>query len=197
MLQQSAQQLARWQLTYNYSPPLFVSVNLSRSELLSENLVENVRNAISKNFLKRGQLKLEITETLLIEHTESVSQLLNALRAIGAEIAIDDFGTGYSSLGLLQHLPFDVIKLDRTLIDERFLKKDMKTNAIVEAIVAMAHSMKVAIVAEGTDSSEKAFWLQETGCDYAQGFFYAHPMEADKVLSFYHATARASGIKEL
>ena len=184
VLNQATKQLAQWQLIYHYTPPLFVSVNVSRHELLSDALVENVRAAIRKNFLKRGQLKLEITESLLIDYTESVRQLLHQLRASGAEIAIDDFGTGYSSLGLLQHLPFDVIKLDRTLIDEKFIKKDDKTNAIIEAVVAMARSMQVQVVAEGTDSSEKAFWLQETGCDYAQGFFYAHPMEADKVLSF-------------
>ena len=180
----ATKELGRWQLTYRHDPPLFVSVNISRRELFREGLAQDVKDSLAQSFLAPGMLKLEVTEGLIMRHPDRAGQSLAQLRAAGAHIAIDDFGAGYSSLGWLQHLPFDVIKIDRALIGEGLSHYGAESAAIVRAVVSMAHDMSVEVVAEGTDSSQKAVSLRDTGCDYAQGFYYAHPMNKDKVRAF-------------
>ena len=183
-LTSATQELSRWQLTYRHNPPLFVSVNISRRELFREGLARDVKDSLAQAFLLPGMLKLEVTEGLIMRHPERAGQSLAQLRAAGAHIAIDDFGAGYSSLGWLQHLPFDVIKIDRALMGDGVSQYGAGSAAIVRAVVSMAHDMAVEVVAEGTDSSQKAVSLRETGCDYAQGFYYAHPMDREKVRAF-------------
>ncbi len=183
-LTSATKELSRWQLIYRHDPPLFVSVNISRRELFRESLAQDVKDSLAQAFLAPGMLKLEVTEGLIMRHPDRAGQSLAQLRAVGAHIAIDDFGAGYSSLGWLQHLPFDVIKIDRALIGEGLAQYGAESAAIVRAVVSMAHDMSVKVVAEGTDSSQKAVSLRDTGCDYAQGFYYAHPMNKDKVRAF-------------
>ncbi len=183
-LTNATKELSGWQLIYRHDPPLFVSVNISRRELFREGLAQDVKDSLAQAFLAPGMLKLEVTEGLIMRHPERAGQLLAQLRAVGAHIAIDDFGTGYSSLGWLQHLPFDVIKIDRALLGDSLAQYGVGAAAIVRAVVGMAHDMSVEVVAEGTDSSQKAVSLRDTGCDYAQGFYYAHPMDKEKVRAF-------------
>ena len=182
-MSQAALNLSQWQIIYHYQPPLFASVNLSRQELFREDLANDIRHIIKSNHLKDGQLMIEITENLMMRRPDRVSQILSQCQAVGAHIAIDDFGAGYSSLGWLQNMPFNIIKLDRSLIGS-CLEDDSKSAAIIKAMIEMAHNMGVKIIAEGVDDSKKGRWLKDMGCDLAQGFFYAHPMDERKLRGF-------------
>jgi EAL domain-containing protein (putative c-di-GMP-specific phosphodiesterase class I) len=132
--------------------------------------------AMRRHRIAPGELELELTETALMSNAELNVRLLQRLKAQGARISIDDFGTGYSSLAYLKRFPIDAIKIDRDFV------RDIATNpddaAIVIAIIAVAHSLKLKVVAEGVETAEQLAFLGAHGCDEAQGFYIANPMPA-------------------
>ena len=181
-LKRAARAIGAWQLTHRYDEPLFVSVNLSRRELFRETLAQETKRAIAEAFLAPGSLRLEVTESLVMRDPDKASRVLQQLRAAGASLSIDDFGTGHSSLACLKTLPFDAIKIDRLLIQG--LESDPQARAIFHAIAKMARALSMDVIAEGVDEAKRVPALREAGCLYAQGFYFAAPMEEEEARAF-------------
>ena len=175
VLMRSVEQAARWQRELPRSDhPLFVSVNVSSRQLFRQDLIQEIRHIIGRSIVPDGVLRLEITETLVMENPEQATEMLEMLKAAGARLALDDFGTGYSSLTYLERFPFDTIKIDRDLIQAS--GDDGQGSTIVRSIVALAHELGKKVVAEGVEAPEDVGFLRSIGCEFAQGFYYGEPM---------------------
>lgn len=183
VLLRAARDAARWHkvLTTREDGPLFVSVNVSSKQLFRQDLVQEIRHILGQNLVPRGTLKLEVTESLVMENPEQAVEILGWLKSAGAELTLDDFGTGYSSLSYLQRFPFDGIKLDQSFLKES-TKADSTGSILVRSIVAMAHELQLSVVAEGVEDPDTAAFLRSIGSEYAQGYFYGEPITQREVI---------------
>ncbi|KAF1852377.1 hypothetical protein Lal_00037106, partial [Lupinus albus] len=150
-----------------------IAVNLSALQLSNAGLVEKVRAVLAATGLPAHRLELEVTETALIADRDRALYLLQQLKAMGVTIAMDDFGSGYSSLETLRSFPFDKIKLDRSFISE--LETSQQAKAFVRAILALGHSLNVAVLAEGVETEAQRAILEEEGCQEGQGYLFGYP----------------------
>jgi len=189
VLERTAAQLSAWQRTLRQRDAIFVSVNLSSRQLLRQDLVNDLRTVIARTALARGTLKLELTESVVMENPEHAAQMLQRIRELGAGLALDDFGTGHSSLAYLQRFPFDTLK-----IDQSFVRTNGKGTrpAILRSIVSLAHDLGMEVVAEGVQTESDAIELYQLGCEYAQGFHFGEPMSAEHA----RALLQGDGIRE-
>ena len=168
--------------------PLRVGVNVSAKQLPGTQLIRLVTDLLRASDLPPNCLEIEITEsTLQSEYGALVA--LSRLKRLGVTLAIDDFGTGYSSLSSLRTLPIHRIKIDKAFV--RDLPDDADDSAIVEAVVAMAHRLGLAVVAEGVETAAQEAFLRQAGCEEAQGFFYAQPMAPDELVAWLRARPQA------
>ena len=167
---------------------LRMSVNLSAHQLADEDLVAEVARILDDTGLDPDLLCLELTESVLMDDLERVADRLTALRSLGVCIAIDDFGTGYSSLAHLKRFQADVLKIDRTFVDG--LGRDDRDTEIVRAIVSIAHSLNIEIVAEGVEHAEQLEHLLDLGCSHMQGYFWSAPVRAGRLLETIERIAR-------
>jgi EAL domain-containing protein (putative c-di-GMP-specific phosphodiesterase class I) len=156
---------------------LKLSVNVSARQLHREEIVEEVRAALTTSGLDPSRLVLEITESMLIDDIELGIERLNAFRELGVRVAVDDFGTGYSSLNYIRRLPIDFLKIDKGFIDS--VDADDVDGKLTAAIIGLARVLELGCVAEGVERTAQAERLKELGCDYAQGFPLARPMSPD------------------
>jgi diguanylate cyclase (GGDEF)-like protein/PAS domain S-box-containing protein len=159
------------------APPRSVSVNISARQLARVEIVDEVRDALHSSGLHPHRLVLEITESVMINDLERATERLGALRELGVQIAVDDFGTGYSSLSYLSQLPIDILKIDKRFIDS--VDADDKDGRLTTAIIGLARVLELRCVAEGVERHAQLERLKDLGCDYAQGFLLARPMNAD------------------
>ena len=157
-----------------------VAVNVSPVQFRSQNLVQIIVNALATTRLAANRLEIEITEALLLEHTEDTLKILNQLHALGVRIAMDDFGTGYSSLSYLQKFPFDKIKIDQTFIKE--LSSDSDSTAIVRAVTGLAVSLQMITTAEGVETEDQRAIVTELGCTEMQGYLFSAARPAAEIL---------------
>jgi EAL domain-containing protein (putative c-di-GMP-specific phosphodiesterase class I) len=154
-----------------------ISVNLSARQFQHPALVEEVRRALVESGLQPYHLRLEITESVVMHDLASALATLQSLKHLGVRLAIDDFGTGYSSLSYLKHFPIDTLKIDKSFVDR--LSNDLADAAIVQAIVTLAHTLKMQIVAEGVETAEQLRVLQRLGCELGQGYLFAQPLPGE------------------
>ena len=176
VMKEACRQAKRWQ--EQGLPPVRVAVNLSARQFRHHGLKRDVVHALSDSALDARFLELEITESMVMHEPEQATALLEDLKAIGLGLSIDDFGTGYSSLSYLKRFPIDCIKIDRSFIKD--IPQDADDLAITEAVVAMAHGLRLNVVAEGVETVEQLEWLRRFGCDEIQGYYFSKPLPADE-----------------
>ena len=176
-------QLIEWEKKYAEVGNLYISVNLSANNIKHPNLVDNIEQVLNDTGLNPNRLWLEITEKVSAPNDEQTIDVLRKLRALGVRISLDDFGTGYSALNYLAKFPVDVLKIDRSFIEMIGTNDD--SLRIIEMIVALANHLKLIVVAEGIELTEQVDFLQSINCEYAQGFLFSKPMEAQNAFAFY------------
>ena len=159
--------------------PRSMAVNISAMHIKRGDVVRDVKNILTDLNYPPELLELEITESAFIDGVDNVSAMLHELRDMGISIAIDDFGTGYSSLSYLKKIPADILKIDASFI--RDLTENKDDQQIVNAIIAMAHSLDLKVIAEGVETEEQARFLIDCSCDMVQGFLYSKPLQSDLV----------------
>jgi len=153
-----------------------VAVNLSGRQLAQKSLPQFFQQQLDRCSLPHHLLEIEVTESLLMQDLEQTAETLDALASLGVTIAMDDFGTGYSSLSYLKRLPIDVLKIDRSFVND--ISTDIDDAAIVQAIIAMAHNLNIRVIAEGVETAEQLAFLQRHQCDGMQGYYFSRPLPA-------------------
>lgn len=186
-LERTARQLSIWQRTLRAQEGLFASVNVSSKQLIRQDLIADLRTVLARSSVMRGTLKLELTESVVMENPEQAAQILTRLRELGAGLALDDFGTGHSSLSYLQRFPFDTIKIDQSFV--RMTAKGTRP-VILRSIIALAHDLGMETVAEGAETDSDAVELYHMGCEYAQGYAFGQPMTAEAATKMLSTTDR-------
>jgi diguanylate cyclase (GGDEF)-like protein/PAS domain S-box-containing protein len=174
VLRESLRQFAAWHADDPETAPRYVSVNVSARQFRTPGFVDQVRQALTDAGAQPGWLLLEITESLVLRDAEQVWTDLRALRELGVRIAIDDFGTGYSSLSYLRQMPVDVLKIDKSFIDD--IGASAQQRALVNAIVTLAQNLDLTVVAEGIEDAAQRELLERMGCPYGQGYLFARPV---------------------
>ncbi|MGW2014836.1 aminotransferase class I/II-fold pyridoxal phosphate-dependent enzyme [Streptomyces sp. NPDC001927] len=191
VLEHAALEVARWQRARpGRQPPLRANVNVSARQFRDPGLLDDVRRTLSSSGLAPGSLVLELTETVLMRKDEQIRTTMRALRDLGVSLAIDDFGTGFSSLSYLREFPIDVLKVDKSFIDD--ITTDRQQVALVEGIVRIAEVLGLDVVAEGIEHEEQRELLAAMGCQYGQGFLFARPMTAHQAESFLRRTSSST-----
>jgi diguanylate cyclase (GGDEF)-like protein len=183
VLRQACVTLRRWQLTVPGCAQLTMNVNLSPRQFLRQGLVETVRRVLVETGVAPALVKLEITESCMMEDAERAVEVLRLLRGLGVQLSLDDFGTGFSSLSYLHRFPLQNLKIDRSFVSR--MTEDPESLAIAKTIVRLARDLKLDVTAEGPETYAQVKALRTLGCDFAQGFYYARPlpeMQAEELL---------------
>jgi EAL domain-containing protein (putative c-di-GMP-specific phosphodiesterase class I) len=176
VLREACSQLRRWQQRSLSDRNLTISVNLSAKQLSQSDLIEKVEEVLTESGIDPWQLKLEITETVVMENAELAAVTLARLRGLGVRLSIDDFGTGYSSLSYLNRFPVDTLKIDRSLITR--LNEGDENVEIVKTIVMLAGNLGMQVIAEGVETADQLQQLRLLKCQYGQGYLFSKPLSA-------------------
>jgi EAL domain-containing protein (putative c-di-GMP-specific phosphodiesterase class I) len=174
VLMTACQQNKQWQAAG--LPLLRVAVNLSAVQFRQDNLVEFISQVLEDTGLDASYLELEVTESVVMQNAEQAAIILEKLHAKGIHISIDDFGTGYSSLSYLKRFSLDTLKIDRSFV--RDISSDADDAAIVKSVIALAHSLRLRVIAEGVETQEQLAFLSALGCDEYQGYYRSRPVPA-------------------
>jgi diguanylate cyclase (GGDEF)-like protein/PAS domain S-box-containing protein len=202
VMQQACQTFADWQRRHQDSPLDYITVNVSSRQLMQQNFIAIVEQTVQKTGMKPCDLRLEITETALMDSPNSAAEVLRQLRDFGVKIYLDDFGTGYSSLSHLHKLPVDALKIDRSFVRSLVLAD---RPAIVESILALARTLNTNVVAEGIETDVQASELERLGCTHAQGYLFSRPLsmqaaeellQANQPLGPKRVVAKAEGAND-
>jgi diguanylate cyclase (GGDEF)-like protein/PAS domain S-box-containing protein len=178
--QQACKDLCHWQKQLQDQLKLTMNINISSKHFMSPTLLDDIKEILEKTGMPPKQLKLEITETALMEDADETIRLVHHLKDLGLKLVIDDFGTGYSSLSYLQRLPIDTLKVDRSFVSRIQSEPDGNRN-IVEAIISLAHRLDMIVVAEGVETQEQFAILMEMNCQLGQGYLFSKPLSKPKV----------------
>jgi diguanylate cyclase (GGDEF)-like protein len=176
VLAEACRQTREWQRRYPDHPPLRVSVNLAGRQFAQPDLVQQIEAVLAETGLDAGSLKLEVTETVLMEHAQAATAVLTRLRARGIDLLMDDFGTGYSSLSYLHRFPLDTLKIDASFV--RRMDTDPKAADIVQTIVTLARTLGMKVVAEGVENAAQLAQMRALQVDYGQGYYFGRPLDA-------------------
>ena len=176
VLREACTQMRKWQDRYPSATPLSISINISNKQFTNTNLLEQVMQILKATDLDPRSLKLEITESVMMENVEVASGVLKQLQGLGVEFSIDDFGTGYSSLSCLHRLPINTLKIDRSFV--RRIGDNGENKEIVRTIITLAQSLGMGVVAEGIETQEQLERLRELKCPYGQGYLFSKPVDA-------------------
>ncbi|MBH68175.1 MAG: diguanylate cyclase [Rhodospirillaceae bacterium] len=177
VLHQACLQTLNWNKARTESPQLELSINLSGRQFTDPKLVQGVVDNLQKSGLKAENLKLEITESVLMENAHRSIEMLNQLKDLNIKVCVDDFGTGYSSLSYLHTFPIDTLKVDRSFVND--MGRNYRNMEIIRTITMLAHNLKLDVIAEGVETAEQHAQLSALGCQYAQGFYFSRPIDSD------------------
>jgi diguanylate cyclase (GGDEF)-like protein/PAS domain S-box-containing protein len=194
VLLDACRQLRSWQVRFPSQHLLTMSVNIAPKQFSQSDLATDIRMAISETGLPAETLQLEIMETTAME-AEKAAQILAELESIGVRLSIDDFGTGHSSLSRLQRLPVHCLKVDRSFISR--MDDDNDSQEIVRLIIAMAHTLNLKVVAEGTETEQQINTLRRLNCEMAQGYFFSRPVPAEAIADLLHQSAKRAAASNL
>lgn len=186
VLNEAVRQLGVWREQGMELVP--IAINVSTRDFTSGGVLNRLEQILAHTQLDAGLLELEITETTLMQDVDGTAPLLAAIKDLGVSLAVDDFGTGYSSLNYLKRLPIDVLKIDQSFVSD--IGADEDDTTIVSAIIALAHSLRLKVVAEGVETEAQAHFLAEQGCDMNQGYLYSRPLPADQLFEYWTASRR-------
>ena len=193
VLEEACRQTAEWRAQYPAASDLYVSVNLSTRQLLEPDLVEQVRVVLAETQLDPAALMLEITEGSLMQGVTETAVKLRGLKDLGVRLAVDDFGTGSSSLGYLRRFPIDVLKIDKSFVDE-ITGEGPDGPALVRAIIDLAKNLHLATVAEGIELTEQLTELRAAGCGSGQGYLFARPLRSEAMATLLEASRQAGAL---
>ena len=178
VMKEACQQMATWAGKFELDPPLTVSVNLSAKQFGEDDLSTLVESILVETGLDARQLKLEVTESAVLENRDAATRVLNRLKTHGVKVSLDDFGTGYSSFSYLHQLPYDTLKIDRSFVTR--IGDNGENSEIIHAIIVLAHNLRMDVVAEGVETAGQAAQLKTMWCESAQGYYFARPLPAEK-----------------
>ena len=195
VLREACQRAHEWRAREHGAGALRLSVNLSGRHFQEASLVDDVAGALRDSGLEAGALTLEITESVLMQRSDTTLEKLQDLKALGLHLAIDDFGTGYSSLGYLQEFPIDMLKIDRTFVDQ--VGAEGRDPVLARAIVALGLTLEIETVAEGIERQEQRDGLRKLGCPLGQGYLFARPMVAEDLTRFMGPSGRTATVVEM
>ena len=176
VLREACLKCRQWQYRFPNDPPLFISVNVSGKMLTQADASERVVAILTESGLAPTSLRLEVTESMLMEHSDEALAMLAELRGLGIKLSIDDFGTGYSSLSYLQRFHYDSLKIDRSFVAR--MGQTGESQTIVETILALASSLGIGVIAEGIETADQVNRLRQMHCPHGQGFWFARPVDA-------------------
>ena len=182
ILREACGQIQQWR--HQTKLPLSMHVNLSARQLDHLELFNSIRGILSETQLDPDGLKLEITETMVFNNLEYAAAILRQIKSLGIQLSMDDFGTGYASLSYLHQLPIDNLKIDRSFVET--IDTSGAESEIIQAVVQLAHSLHIDVVAEGVETAQQAHHLQALGCEYAQGYLFSKPLEAAESEKLLH-----------
>jgi diguanylate cyclase (GGDEF)-like protein/PAS domain S-box-containing protein len=185
VMREACRQMQEWRTAFPNLSHLTVSTNLSSRQFLRRDFLRFVQEMLAETQLPPQFLKLEITESALMENIETVAQVLHELRELGVQISIDDFGTGYSSLSYLHRLPLNTLKVDRSFVAE--MENKPENQEIVRAIVTLAHNLSMSVVAEGIETEAQIAQCRELQCEFAQGHYFSKALTADDAMKLLEA----------
>jgi diguanylate cyclase (GGDEF)-like protein/PAS domain S-box-containing protein len=174
VFREACKQLREWQDQFPSDPPLTISVNLSAKQFSHPTLIEEIKQVLAETHVSASSLKIEITESAIIENVEVATDILRQLKALGIRISLDDFGTGYSSLSYLHRFPIDTLKIDRSFVTRMSMPKNSE---IVRTIITLALNLGMDVVAEGVETREQIILLTGLNCEYVQGFLLSKPVD--------------------
>jgi diguanylate cyclase (GGDEF)-like protein len=180
VLEEACRQLRLWEGMFDFDRPLIMSVNLSGKQFAQPDLVERIQAILGATGLSAESLKLEITESVVMDDVESAIAVLKQMKALNVKLGIDDFGTGYSSLSYLSRFPTDTLKVDKSFVGLMEVGSEGENVAIVRTIVALAHALGMDVIAEGVETAAQLAKLRAIGCEYGQGYFFAKPLPSDE-----------------
>jgi diguanylate cyclase (GGDEF)-like protein len=191
VLREACLAMAEWRRTDPQRAPKTIGVNVSRAELaLGSVFLDQARDILASTAIPPECLQLEVTEREVMRNPEACLELMRALRRLGVRLAMDDFGTGTSSLGLLRDYPFDLIKMDRSFVQDMIASREVL--AVTHATIALIANLGMASLAEGVEEAAQVAVLQSLGCRYAQGYFFSRPVRADRLLDGLDANVAAA-----
>jgi EAL domain-containing protein (putative c-di-GMP-specific phosphodiesterase class I) len=185
VLKDACQQMMAWRRSG--LAPKRVAVNLSARQFMQPDLTERIASVLKESGLEAEALELEVTESMVMHDPQRAAVILERLKEMGVAIAIDDFGTGYSSLSYLKRFPIDFIKIDQSFV--RGIPLDAEDVGITNAIIAMAKTLDVKLIAEGVDNADQLAFLKDKGCDEVQGYLISSPMPAEGLRRFLRTFA--------
>ena len=176
VLRESCQQTREWQIRFPGEPPLWISVNMSGKLFMKKKMVDHLMSILEETSLEPSNLRIEVTENVIMDHADVAIRNLMELRALGVQLSIDDFGTGYSSLSYLQRFHYDELKIDRSFVSK--LGQVGDSRAIIETILSLANSLGIGVVAEGIETAEQVDRLRKMDCPHGQGYWFSRPLTA-------------------
>jgi diguanylate cyclase (GGDEF)-like protein len=192
ILRNSCETLAKWKKLSPDNQSLMMSVNLSGKHFAQDDLVAQIKTILKETDIHPGRLKLEITESAVMENAEAAISILNQLKRVGIQLSIDDFGTGYSSLSYLHRFPIDTLKIDRSFVSS--MENGSENGEIVRTVIALAKALNLNIIAEGIETIHQLHQLRILGCQYGQGFLFSRPVPAEEARALLEDKGRWNSI---